>query len=72
MPRLENCHRLVGTNLWEGRCPAPGCSRWFRVEADSGQPRWHVLKSLNSIRPEGLHVHGSHWVYEHVERGGDI
>lgn len=71
MPRLEESHLQEAARLWEGRCPAPGCPEWFRIEADPGQPKWDVLRAFKAIRPAGVHVHGSFFVVEYPERGGE-
>ncbi|MEE8362433.1 MAG: hypothetical protein V3S18_00010 [Dehalococcoidia bacterium] len=70
MPQLERSHLLATARLWEGRCPAPGCSSWFQIEADPGQPMWDVLKAFKAVRPRSKHVHGAYWVVEHRETGG--
>jgi hypothetical protein len=71
MPQLERRHDLSAASLWEGRCPVDDCPMWFQIEADPGQPRWDVLKTFNQIRPRTRHLHGSFWVVDDIEQGGE-
>lgn len=70
MPVLEINKPLRAARLWEGCCPAHGCTERFQIEADLNQPKWDVLVAFKPLRPKGRHVHGSYWVVRHREAGG--
>ncbi|HAL48582.1 MAG TPA: hypothetical protein DCP37_12590 [Dehalococcoidia bacterium] len=71
MPVLDISRPLgASARLWEGGCPNPGCTKRFQIEADPDQPKIDVLSAFKAVRPKGRHVHGSFWVMQHRESGG--
>lgn len=71
MPRFQRSYPGNATLVWQGRCPAPKCTKTFKIESDPWQPKSDVLMAFKSVRPKKRHLHGTFYVYEHLERGGE-
>ena len=72
MPPIRHKHSTGSEKVWVGDCPRPACDATFDVSADFVQSKIMVLSALSDeIRPSSSHVHGSFFVYDHGERGGE-